>query len=500
MTGYLGSFDQKHRPPFHLILILLVFFAWGGLSAQPAAPVSDAPGVESPAADAPAGAPSSPAPPTADDATGPDLTRRILTTPPPQADVSWIEENLPEWAVEEYVFMSTWKWIGLFVVIFMGVLLDWLVRAVIRRVIRRWAVTLRFKIDKDTVINAARPAGILAMGLFWGMGIIALNLPAVGYNILALAARFVAVTAGVWVVYSFVDVLIEYLESKARKTESKLDDILIPLLRKTIKIFVLAFGLLFIAHNLQINVMSLIAGLGLGGLAFALAAKDTVENLFGSITVLIDRPFSVGDWVIVPDAKAEGTVTELGFRSTKIKTFYDSEMTVPNSQLIRATVDNMGARRYRRIRTTISITYDTPPDLIEAFCEGIRELIRKHPYTRKDFYHVYFNDFGPSSLDIMLYCFVETPDWATELRERERLLNGIVRLAAELGVEFAFPTRTLYMHSVEAPGGQDATDAKGIMEGSSEAALERGRQAAHNVARVQLGDSADPPAPVRFDT
>jgi MscS family membrane protein len=186
-------------------------------------------------------------------------------------------------------------------------------------------------------------------------------------------------------------------------------------------------------------------GLGLGGAALALASKDTVSNFFGSVTVLFDRPFEVGDWIITEGA--EGTVEAVGFRSTRIRTFYNSLITLPNSLLTTSVVDNMGRRRFRRIKTTIGVQYDTTPEQLDAFCEGIRELIRRHPYTRKDYYHVYFNDFGTSSLDIMLYCFVACPDWAVELRERHRLLADIMRLANKLNVNFAFPTRTVHLFS-----------------------------------------------------
>src|SRR5690606_26122936 len=141
----------------------------------------------------------------------------------------------------------------------------------------------------------------------------------------------------------------------------------------------------------------------------------------------------------------EGTVEKVGFRSTRVRTFYHSLITVPNALMTRAKIDNLGARRYRRVKETLGVTYDTSPERIEAFCEGIREIIRKHPYTRKDYYHVYFHGYGESALNILLYLFLETPDWATELRERQRLLLDVARLARELRVEFAFPSRTLYV-------------------------------------------------------
>ena len=182
-------------------------------------------------------------------------------------------------------------------------------------------------------------------------------------------------------------------------------------------------------------------------LALALAAQDTVSNFFGSLMVILDRPFQVGDWIKTGDV--EGTVEEVGFRSTRIRTFYNSLITLPNANLIKASVDNLGDRTYRRWSTRLGIAYDTPPEKIDAFCEGIRELVRKHPYTRKDYYHVYFNEFGSDSLQILVYVFFFTPDWATELRERHRLGVDIVRLAAELEIEFAFPTQTLYLRREE---------------------------------------------------
>ena len=141
----------------------------------------------------------------------------------------------------------------------------------------------------------------------------------------------------------------------------------------------------------------------------------------------------------------EGTVESVGFRSTRVRTFYNSLISVPNSRFTTSSVDNFGRRRYRRFKTVIGLQYDTKPEQLDAFCEGVRELIRRHPYTRKDYYHVYLNDLSDSALDVLLYCFFECPDWSIELRERHRLLVDVMRLSERLGVQFAFPTRTIQM-------------------------------------------------------
>jgi MscS family membrane protein len=257
------------------------------------------------------------------------------------------------------------------------------------------------------------------------------------------------------------------------------------------KVFIVAFSLVFVAQNMGLNITSLLAGLGLGGLAFALAAKDTVENLFGSLTVLLDRPFRVGDWVALPGTNIEGIVDNVGLRSTRIRTFYDSLITVPNATLIRSSVDNYGERRFRRWFTRLGVQYDTPPEKIDAFCEAIRELIRLHPLTRKEAYHVYANEFGDSSLNILLVVFFNVPDWGTELRERHRLFVDIVRIAKELGVQFAFPTRTLHLVQGQNP-------VYTAIPNDTEQSMAQGRNAARDVLRRTFGEEIPAPPPLRY--
>jgi MscS family membrane protein len=171
--------------------------------------------------------------------------------------------------------------------------------------------------------------------------------------------------------------------------------------------------------------------------------KDTLANFFGSIMLVLDRPFDIGDSIRSGDI--EGTVVEVGFRSTKVKTFYDSIVSVSNGQLANKAIDNLGKRRYRRLSTTLGVEYDTPPELIESFCEGIRQIILSHKWTRKDNFNVYFVNFGASSLDIQLMVFWETPEYAREQAEKHRLMIDILRLAKEMGINFAFPTQTVHM-------------------------------------------------------
>jgi MscS family membrane protein len=344
------------------------------------------------------------------------------------------------------------------------------------------------RLDNDIL----RPLGLMAMALIWWLGLGQLGLPDAALVILSIAVKLLVSLSGVWSAYRLVDVLYALLMNKARGTANRFDDLLVPMISKSLKVFVTVIGIIFVADNLNVDVTSLLAGLGLGGLAFALAAKDLLGNFFGSVTVLLDRPFHIGDWVIVGDV--EGSVETVGFRTTRIRTFYDSVITLPNSTLTNTKIDNMGARRFRRMKTILGVTYDTPPEKIDAFCEGIRTLVRVHPYMRKDYYQVYFNQYSAASLDILVYVFWQTPDWNTELRERHRFLLDILRLAKQLNVEFAYPTQTIYLKNDDE---SVATTQDLHTEMTQEDAFEMGRVQAEKIVDSTLGLGVKP-APVVF--
>lgn len=378
----------------------------------------------------------------------------------------WLRSKMPESLRATLFILEAWQWLGLLVLILVGVVLDRLVVALALVVAARWLSRRIDEVDPTLLHRALRPVGIVAMAIVWRLGLPFLWLPVNVLTVLSVAVRFVLAAGAVWAAYRLVDIVSALLEARAARTDNRYDDLLVPLVRKSLKVFVAAFGIVFVADTLDVEISSLLAGLGLGGLAIALAAQDAVKNLFGSLMVLIDRPFSVGDWVVIGDH--EGTVEEVGFRSVRIRTFYNSLITLPNSNLISSSVDNYGARQYRRWSTKLAIAYDTPPERIEAFCEGIRELVRSHPQMWKDNFQVYLNSFGDSALEILLYVFFQVPDWGAELAARHGLALDVIRLADALGVEFAFPTRTVWLHEAgdaERPG----------LEGEG---VEVGRQAA----------------------
>ena len=400
-----------------------------------------------------------------------------------------MRSQMPE-VLKRGFLLEHWQWIGIFIVILIGYIVDKLVAWFLTRNVVNWQKTHPAYSRLDSTV--LRPLGLMAMAIIWWIGLGMLGLPDSVLVILSVAVKLVVSISTVWSAFRLVDILDSLMIKKAKQTGNKFDDLLVPMISKSLKVFVLVIGIISSADNLNMNVSSLLAGLGIGGLAFALAAKDLLGNFFGSLTVLLDRPFQIGDWVIIGDV--EGSVEQVGFRSTRIRTFYNSLITLPNALLTTSKIDNMGARRFRRMKTMLGLTYDTAPEKIDAFCEGIRSLVQLHPYMRKDYYQVYFNQYNAASLDILVYVFWETPDWNTELRERHRFLLDILRLAKQLDVEFAYPTQTLYLKQDDKERIAPTAFEPAMTESE---ALTMGQQQAEAIVDGTLGRGVKPD-PVRF--
>jgi len=354
----------------------------------------------------------------------------------------------PDWLKDEFAGIAVEQMIGIGILIVIATVVHLALLRVITIVVRRRYAgeDLTFWERERRRLN--RAILLLTIGITVLVGFPTLDFEPDVENVVNQVASLLAAVAIIMVAYRAIDILVDAMARRAGETETTLDDSLVPLARTSMRLFVTVVGILFVLQNLDVNVSSLIAGLGLGGLAIALAAQDTVRNLFGGVTIFADKPFEVGDWVVVDGI--EGTVETVGFRSTRVRTFYNSLVSVPNGNLIDAGIDNMGQRRWRRYKTTLGVGYHTTPDQMQAFVEGIRAIIQANPGMRQDYYMVEFHGFGATSLDVLVYCFVDAVDWNEELRTRHVLNLDIMRLAERLHVEFAFPTQTV--HIAEMPG------------------------------------------------
>lgn len=340
--------------------------------------------------------------------------------------------------------IQIWKWAALLFGLIVNRFFIKYSLKITTRYFKKW--TRKTKTDWDDLIfDTLEPFSRILIGcFFWFLWIHLLNIQGSPLTFFLVLIQIALSFAILIAFYSLTDVAVKFLVQWMTARQFPLSQQMQYTLKRLLKILVVVLGILVALQNLGINVVSVMAGLGLGGLAFALAAKDMCSHFFGSIMIFLDQPFQVGDWVVVGDV--EGTIEDIGFRSTRIRTFYDSVITIPNGKLSGINIDNMGRRKMRRMKAFYSLTYNTPAQKIKDFIEGIKQIVKSHPYTEKDNFHVVFQSYKDSSLDVMLYCFFKVPNWATELISQQEVHLEVLKLAEKLKVDFAFPTRTVHIN------------------------------------------------------
>lgn len=369
-------------------------------------------------------------------------------------DIESLRATLPEFMFNRFLGMYLWQLLGLTLLLIVSAvffyILKWIFGKLLIRFFRKYE---KLHVAEIYIKPMAAPISFLIILL-----IISSLFPLLDFNydaasVIDIVLRILIPVTITIIAYRLSSLVSDIIEKIALKSKTKVDDNLVPLIRKFIKIVVVALGIIYILENTGVEITPLLAGVSIGGLAIALAAQDTIKNFFGSFTIFTDQPFDIGDWIVFDGV--EGTVEEVGVRSTRVRTFYDSLVSIPNGKLADMKIDNMGRRSYRRYNTMISITYDTTPDKVEAFVEGLKKIIAIHPAARKDYYQIHLNTFASSSLDILFYVFFKVPDWTKELQAKHEVILEIIRLANRLGVRFAYPTQTMFVEGM--PGHESLT-------------------------------------------
>ncbi len=255
--------------------------------------------------------------------------------------------------------------------------------------------------------------------------------------------RVAMVVLVLWFLLRVVDLVAFFVLRFSARTETRLDDHVVLLLRSALKVFLYVVAGVNVLEAMGQDVGTVVAGLGLGGLAFALAAKDTVANLFGSITIFMDKPFRVGDRIVVDGT--DGVVETLGFRSTRIRTLEKTVVSIPNSEMVIKKIENISRRPHRKVNMTVGVTYETTHQQMEQVVESLRALLETAEGVMRDNYYVYFTEFGGSSLDVLLIYWIVYTDYKEYLTIKEKVNLEIMRRLETLGVEIAFPSRTVYI-------------------------------------------------------
>jgi len=352
-------------------------------------------------------------------------------------------EQIQTWTLLD---IAVTRWLAAVVILFIVVAGQRWVLRIFHILAQELADRTATPLDNLLLEAAEKPAGWLIYILGTLATVHVLNPPIKIFPILPVMdqiGRIASILLGAWFLWRMIDGLSAYFTARAAQTESSLDDQLVPFIAKTLKIFIIITGVLVVAQNMGYSISGLIASLGIGGIAVAMAARDTIANVFGSIMILVDRPFTVGDWIKTDEF--EGIVEEVGFRSTRIRTFGKTLVNVPNSTMANMVIDNIDARPKRRVKMRIGLTYDSSPEKIQAAIDGIEHLLANHIGVDQDFYLVKFDTFEDSSLSIFLYYFTKTTHWEEYLQVRQEVNMQIMKLLESLELEFAFPTRTVHL-------------------------------------------------------
>lgn len=313
---------------------------------------------------------------------------------------------------------------------------------------------IRIPNDKTTwwrvlLKSLAKPAVLAGFAVGIAAGFQLLMLPEGVDTVFAKISQVLNAIAIGYAAYSLVDFADYYIMRFANGTKSRVDDILAPMVGKSIRITVAVLVLLNILQSvMEEDVMTILAGLGVGGLAIALAGQDTIKNFFGAFVILGDKPFEIGDRIVVDGH--DGPVEEVGFRSTKIRTLDGHVVTIPNSEMVNTTVRNIGSRPYIKRVLKIGVTYGTPPEKVQKAIDIVKGLLKDHEGMDPEFPpRVFFSDFGDFALTITVMFWYHPPEYWDFMAFSERINMEILRIFNAEGIEFAFPTQTIFLQNAD---------------------------------------------------
>jgi len=353
-----------------------------------------------------------------------------------------LENNLGQ----KIIGISLWQFIAAFLVILAGLIIKRILISIIEKKITEFVEKTEAEWDDLLFEAITKPVNAFIM-----IGAIHVAVFLLVFNLENFPTAFIGksytVLLGIiliWGVYRLVDVVAHYLDELVANKDEGLKGQFVPLIKKALRILVVIVGALTVLATIGVNITGLAALLSVGALAISMGSKDSVANLVGTVNILTDRPYKVGDWITV-GSSIDGDVEEIGFRSTKIRMFDKTLMTVPNGTLATETIKNWSRMPKRRIKMTIGLTYDASPKQMREALKRIETILKEDEGVDQDYMLVQFTDFGPSSLDVFLYYFSKSTVWREYLETRERVNLKIMECLEEMGLEFAFPTQTMHL-------------------------------------------------------
>ena len=356
--------------------------------------------------------------------------------------VQTLEENLGQ----KILGISVWQYLAAFLAILAGLVLKRIILSYIQKKVESYVGKTEAEWDNELFNAIIKPVNAFVMigAVHIAAFLLVFNLANFPTELIGKSYSIFLGLSVIWLVYRLVDVAAHYVDELLSKADEGLRGQFTPLIRRALRILVVIVGSLTILATIGINITSLIALGGVLSLAFAMGSQDSVANLIGTLNILTDRPYKVGDWITV-GSTIDGDVEEIGFRSTKIRMFDKTLMSVPNGKLASETIKNWSRMPKRRIKMTLGLSYDTSAKQMKAALKEIEKILEEDKGVDQEYKLVQFTDFGASSMDVFLYYFSTSTVWKEYLDTRERVNLKIMDKVEELGLEFAFPTQTLHL-------------------------------------------------------
>ena len=343
-----------------------------------------------------------------------------------------------------FLDVQLWQWLGLVALLVAVYLLAWVATQLVQRAVRPLVARTDTEMDDELIGSLGAPLLFGFAVLFFAVALPLLLLAEPVEAFLERLLKGLGVVALSWAALRLVDVLSAALGRRLERQDKRAVASIIPLGRRAAKVFLLAIAIVVLLQNVGVNVTGLIAGLGVGGIAVALAAQKTIENVFGGVSVISDQPVRVGDFCRFGDGKV-GTVEEIGLRSTRIRTLDRTLVTIPNADFAQRELESYTARDRMRIHAILGLRYETTPDQLRYALVGLRRILRTHPRVSPDPARVRFVGFGAYSLDLEVFAYVTTADYGEFLELREGIYLQMMDAIEEAGTSFAFPSQTLYL-------------------------------------------------------
>lgn len=352
--------------------------------------------------------------------------------------VDWLQGRIfPDGAHSDLI-----HWIACGALFLAAILLRRVVTSIIFRGLKKLAEKTDTTLDDKLFPAMEQPVAtfVMVLGIFAALTVLKLT-PTVD-GLISHGAAIAVIAVAFWGLIRAGGAVLDHLEEVAHDKQIGIAHFM-PLIKKALAALVIVFGVLMGIRSLGVDVGAVLTGMGIGGLAFAFAAQDTIANLFGSFVVVLDHPFRVGDYVRI--GSAEGTVEDIGLRSTRLRSAARTQLVLPNKTAAAEVIVNFTRMPQRRVDQKIGLTYNTAPGQMEAVLGDIRRILAEDPGVHQEFVVVNFTDYNDSSLDIQIVYFTADPDYRKHLAVRERINLQIMRAVTARGLSFAFPTQTLHV-------------------------------------------------------